>query len=361
LLTDFDLEYYTQVCEQRTFPEDFWNALGSRALFAMLAQGTSLSEFIEKVVELSRNVGTLSYLFIAQNIATLMIKENFEEAQSILPELFSGKAYVSLALSERESGNDAFSLACQAKKENNEFLITGKKDYVTNAQLARFIIVVTRTSQMEKKSLGLTALLVDTQKNREKIRFTQIEKMGLDFLKLYSVEFKETSVPETWKIGKENHAWEVLVKYFNIDRLALAAMLVGMGETALKQAVSFARKREVFGKPIGSYQALQLPLAECAIELSASLALIHESLKRESDPKSKEFGAVALACYAHALKASQRAIDVSLQTLGAQGYLRRSALQALYRDVRYYAIGPLSQELVLANYAEKALGLPRSY
>jgi alkylation response protein AidB-like acyl-CoA dehydrogenase len=179
--------------------------------------------------------------------------------------------------------------------------------------------------------------------------------MGLDFLSLYTIYFNDLKIDKKYILGEQNKGWNIIVKYFNWDKLLLAAMFVGIGEKALDIAIKYSKQRKVFDKIIGSYQGIQFPLAEAHINLVAAKALINQAKEYPDDID------LVFSAYYTALNAASQAIDTSLQVLGAKGYLKNSLIEKFYRDIRYYKIGPLSKELLLANIAYRVLGLPKSY
>ncbi|BBD72041.1 hypothetical protein HS1genome_0430 [Sulfodiicoccus acidiphilus] len=183
--------------------------------------------------------------------------------------------------------------------------------------------------------------------------------MGLDFLTLNNVELNGVEVEKTETVGEIGNAWRSLIGAFNVDRLALAGMLVGSGRRALWLAVQHAKERRTFGRVLGSNQAIQFPLARAHVKLDAAEALVFRSLN-EGDPGSIEFGLAAIESLYQSVEASSEAVDVALQTLGGQGYVE-GPIEMLYRDVRYYKLGPISEEMSLSAIAERTLGLPRSF
>lgn len=356
-------EYFNSVCNSRQFPEDLWNSLGRQKLFGLLVSkgnggdGIELSDFVELVLEFSKQFGTFGYLFIAQNLSAKMFSDfGNEKLRAFLPDLISGRTRINLALTELESGSDAFSIKTKASREGDNFIISGKKHYVTNARNADLLMLVARTSfHQEKQSSGLTTF-VTTKEQYEPSDFINLEKMGLDFLPTYSLQVNAVNVPRDMILGEVDEAWKMLSNTFVLDRILLAAMFIGMGEMALGIAVQYAQERKVFGKVISSHQGIQFPIAESYSFLQAAKSHVRSVSKIWDDGLIKSNRDAPWTAYYTSIKAAYDAIDCSLQTLGASGYVS-STVEKLFRDIRYYRIGPISEQIALSNIAEKTLGM----
>lgn len=361
----FDEDYYDYVYERKEFPEEFWRALGEKKRFGLLVSRKnggseiSFSEFVRDTLEMSKKSGTLTYYFVAQNLSAKLFDDfGTEKLRSLIPKIISGEAKVNLALTEEQSGADALSISTRAVPvEGGKYEITGDKYCVTNGKDADYLMVAARTTeQSEKKSHGLTTFVI-TEKQREKTSYEKLEKMGLNFLPLYSMSFNGIRVDKDSILGEIDRAWSFLSRTFAADRLALGAMFIGMGKMALDRASEYARERAVFDKKIGANQGIQFPLANAYIELSASEAYLLRGAEMLDNNELENHRDIPMGVYYHSVNAASCAIDAALQTLGASGYLS-GFVEKLYRDIRYYRMGPISEQLALVNIAERTLHLP---
>ncbi|AKA48240.1 hypothetical protein IX51_02980 [uncultured archaeon] len=361
----YDEIYYDHVSEKNEFPEDFFSALGADNRFGLLVSNKnggseiSFSEFVQNILDMSRRAGTLTYYFVAQNLSAKLFDDHgTEKLRSLLPEVMAGKAKVNLALTEEQSGADALSINTEAVQTGDgNYSITGDKYCVTNGKGADYLMVAARTSPpSDKKSHGLTTFVI-TEKQPAKTSFVSLGKMGLNFLPLYSVSFNGVKVSRDAVLGEIDRAWSFLSRTFAADRLALGAMFVGMGRMALDRAAEYAREREVFGRKIGSNQGIQFPLARAFIELSASEAYILRGSEMMDNGEIDRNRDIPMGAYYHSVNAASMAIDAALQTLGASGYLS-GFVEKLYRDIRYYRMGPISEQLALVSIAERTLNMP---
>ncbi|MEM0120508.1 MAG: acyl-CoA dehydrogenase family protein [Thermoprotei archaeon] len=356
----FGIEYYLQVVRERRFPLELWRDLGSHSLFGLLVDeelggyGVSIPTFIKAIRTLSYSVGTLAYLFLAQNLVSRMVALNGVGAQldNLLPKLIGGEARVAMGLTEESSGSDALGVTTSAQRVAGGYRIVGRKDYVTDAARVDYIIIVAKTSSNDR-ARSLSAFLVPTHNSG--LTFTEMYKLGLDFLSLNSVTI-DTIIGAQSLLGKENEAWAYLSETFALDRLALAAMLNGVSERLLEDACDYARLRVVFGKPIGANQGVQFPLARIHTELLASKALVDWVAEQYTGSQQDLTANTAAALY-HSARCAYEVADEALQVKGAKGYLEGFE-EACFRDIRYYRIGPLSEELSLSTIARKGLRLP---
>lgn len=363
--SEFDEDYYDHVSNMNEFPEQYWKALGKLKKFGLLVSRknggseTGFGEFIQNTLDLSEKVGTLAYYFVAQNLSAKLFDDfGTEKLRSLIPEVITGKSKVNLALTEEQSGADALAIKASAVMgKDGRYEIRGDKYCVTNGKGADYLMVAARTSENpEKKSRGLTTFVI-TEKQPSKTSFVRLEKMGLGFLPLYNVSFNGVRVDKDSVLGEIDRAWSFLSRTFAADRLALGAMFIGMGRMALSSASSYARERKVFGRKIGTNQGIQFPLAEAYVDLEASEAYLLRASELLEKGELDNHRDMPMGVYYHSVNAASRAIDASIQTLGASGYLS-GYVEKLYRDIRYYRMGPISDQLALVNIAERTLHLP---
>jgi len=369
----FNLNYWREIYENKIFPKDFFLYLGEYNLYGVLVKkefggyGLTLKELVELTYQISKIVGTPSYLLLSHNIVSKLIEEfgNKYLKEELLKGIIKGKYIVSMAANEEVCGNDIFCIKTTAVEKDNRFIIDGIKDYVTNADIADVFLIVTRTANSNKRSYGLTIFAVKSSEIRYNISLRKLNKMGLDFLSLYNIKFNDIEASKENVLGEVNEGWKILKFVFNLDKILLTAALIGTAEKVLYEAVEYAKIREVFGRQIGSFQGIQFPLAEGYVELLASKSLLNELVQNLTSNNYSNFDddqilSNILATYYHAVINSYKIADIALQALAAKGYTE-SIIEKYYRDIRYYEIGPLSTQLILDNIASRGLKLPRSH
>ncbi|MDG6997278.1 MAG: acyl-CoA/acyl-ACP dehydrogenase [Nitrososphaerota archaeon] len=365
--SNFDTAYWRQVYREERFPDEYWQAISKAGIFGLLI-GEKYGGMEKSLLDLAlateetaeRYAGIASYLFLSGNLVSQIFEKNSTEEQKnlLLPKLAKGELKISIALGEEVSGLDASSIETKASKISGGYVINGSKRFVNNVDRADYLVVFARTKPIgEKKSLGVSMFLVPA-KNQE-IKATKLQKLGMQFINNFDVEIKDLKVKDEDLVGELDRAWYNAVDSFNMDRVATAASLIGTGKLALNTASDYARKRTVFGKPIGSNQGIQFPLAEAMAQLLTAEAMMLKAASMQGNG-SAFVSSANYALYTAEIAANYAA-ERALQTFGGHGYYSDYDVERYWRDVRVHKIHPISEELLLCAIAERSLGLPKSY
>jgi acyl-CoA dehydrogenase len=366
----FDLSYWRQIDLTRHFPHDYWDSLAKAGLFGIIIekrwQGMergNLDLFLAVRETAERFSGIASYLYLSGALVSRIFSLYGTEEQKalLLPKLARGELKISIALSEESSGFDASSIESKAMRmQSGKYSLSGTKAFVTNVDLADYLIIFARTSQPDppaRKSMGVSMFLVEA--NNPLIKRRKLERLGMNFVNSFAIEYQDLIVEESSLIGEVGRGWYDIVEIFNLDRILTAASLLGTGRLALKQASNWAKNRTAFGRPIGSNQGVQFPLADAAAQLEVAEAI---SLKAASlADQGKRFSNEAAYGLLSSHNAASTATDRALQTFGGHGYYKDYDVERFWRDVRAHKVHPISEELLLASIAERSLGLPKSY
>jgi len=359
-----DESYWREVYRERRFPDEYWDALSKAGLFGFLVGrergglGRGLLELAQATLATARYYSGLgSYLFLS---GCLMAKtfETVAEGRlrdEVLPKLLAGRSKISVALAEEESGLDALAVKTTARKAGERYLVAGSKSFVTNADRADRLAVFARVGS--GADAGLTVLLADPQS--PSLRLTKLEKIGMEFINLFRVDFENTEVLASDVLGPVGEGWTRMRSIFTMDRILTAASLVGTGWLALDHASAYASRRRVFGRIVGSNQGIQFPLADAAGRLMGAEAMTTKAAALADE--GSDFANEANIALLEAQAASSLATDRAVQTLGGHGYLFDGDVGRYWKDVRVHRVHPMSEELLLASIAARVLGLPRSY
>ncbi len=365
-----DLEYWRQVDQEGKFPTEYWNCLAESGLFGVLIEQKwggmergllDLALAVEETSE--RYAGLGSYLFLSGCLVSSIISSHSsaEMKNELLPKLARGQLKISIALSEESSGLDALSINSKANKMGEHtYSLSGSKAFVNNADLADYLIIFARTSEInpsQKKSFGVSMFLVEAYD--PKIKKRKLSKLGMNFVNSYSIDFEDLTVSESRVLGEVDKAWRNIVGIFDMDKILTAASLIGTGRLALSEASKWAKKRTVFGKLIGSNQGVQFPLADAVAQLEVSEGMTFKAASLVD--QKKNFGNEAAFALLSSATATTAATDRALQAFGGHGYYKEYNVERFWRDVRAHRVHPVSEELLLASIAERSLGLPRSY
>jgi acyl-CoA dehydrogenase len=367
----FSSSYWREVCLEKRFPTEYWNAIAASGLFGILvekkyggmAKGIlDLALAVEETAE--RFAGLASYLYLSECLTAEIFTRLGTESQKreFLPKLASGNVKMSIALSEENSGLDASAIKSTATKSSvDSYLLSGKKAFVNNVDQADYLIFFARTKSIEeagKKMSGMTMFLVPVQDNKN-IRARKLEKIGFDFVNNFSIEVEDLKVDQDQILGRPDLAWYDMINVFNLDRIMTSASLVGTARLALTQASEWAKNRIVFGRPIGSNQGIQFPLADSIAQVEAARAMLLKAASLAD--QGKNFVNEPNYSLISSSNAALTATDRALQSFGGHGYYKEYDVERYWRDVRLHKFHPVSEELLLASIAERSLGLPKSY
>ncbi|TET74814.1 MAG: acyl-CoA dehydrogenase [Dehalococcoidia bacterium] len=266
-----------------------------------------------------------------------------EQKQEFLPKIAGGELLLSLALTEPTFGYEPLAIATRATAHGDDYVISGTKLFVPNANIADYLICVARTgeSPTSRGEEGITLFLVDA--HTEGVACTllkTIDEIGHD--KQCEVVFQDVKVPKKNILGGLNQGWAPLAKVINQATVALCAEMVGGAQAVLEMSVEYSKERVAFGRPIGSFQALQHKMANMLIEVDGAWLLTYQAawMLSEGLPCAKQ---VAMA-KAWASNAYRRVTADAIQIHGGYGFCSEVDTTLYYRR---------------AKAAEFALGDPR--
>jgi isovaleryl-CoA dehydrogenase len=274
-----------------------------------------------------------------------------EQRDDILGGIARG-AVEAIAMTEPEAGSDVGSLTTSAERVDGGYVLSGQKVFCSNARIARHILVVCRTTRSDDKHDGLTMIFVPT--NADGLRMDPIDTMGgreTAHLYLDGVEAPDGAV-----LGEVDRAWMQLMAGLNVERLILAATTLGLGRRAFDDALAYVKERRQFGRPIGSFQALQHRLADLATDLEAARLMTYwvaSAVDREPDRLlPREASMVKL----FVTEAARRTALEGMQLMGGYGYSSEYDMERLVRQTLVTTIYGGTSE-IQRNIIAKSLGL----
>jgi isovaleryl-CoA dehydrogenase len=249
-----------------------------------------------------------------------------EQKQQILGGIASGSVEA-IAMTEPEAGSDVGSLTTSAARVDGGYVINGQKVFCSNSHLSDHVLVVCRTNKGESKHEGLSMIFVPT--DAPGLEMKPIDTLGgRETNYLY---FTDCEAPESAVLGEVDRGWMQLMAGLNVERLILAATLLGVGWRAFDDALAYIKERKQFGKPIGSFQALQHRVADLATELEAARLMTYwVASKVDADPDTmlpREASMVKL----YVTEVAQRAALAGMQMMGGYGYSSEYDMERLVR------------------------------
>lgn len=285
---------------------------------------------IEAVARASATVAVILAVHNSLVCDTLLASGTFGQQATWLPRLVTGEVVGAFALSEAEAGTDAANQQTVAARTADGYVLTGRKVWVANGQVAGVAIVFAATTP-GARGRGVSAFVVPL--DRAGLRTEPgVDSLGVRGLGCVDLVLDNVAVREDERIGEENQGFAVARRALEEGRIAIAAQALGVGQAALDEALAHARTRHTFGRPIAQYQAIQWFLADMATELAAARMLMLKAAATAD--AGAEFGAQAAMAKLAASEAAHKAADKAMQVLASAGYRRGSTVERLFRDVR---------------------------
>jgi alkylation response protein AidB-like acyl-CoA dehydrogenase len=296
--------------------------------------------------ELSRGWMGIAGILGTHSLACAMIARHGTDAQKqrYLPGLADGTRRTAIALTEPDAGTDLQGIKTRAWRDGDEWVIRGTKLWITNARHADPLPVLVKTDpEAEPAHRGMSVMLVDAGTAGFTVA-RDLPKLGYKGPESCEVVLDDVRVPADVVLGGEpGHGLQQVLGGLEIGRINVAARAVGVAQEAYDQALAYARQRESFGKPIGSYQTIQNKLAEMAIGVQTARLLTWWAASRTETGERADIEA-GMAKY----HASEVALTNALEAMrihGGMGYSQELDVERLYRDAPLMAIGEGTNEL----------------
>ncbi len=367
LCADFPDQYWRGL-EPDKYPDDFVHALTSNGWLAALipeeygGAGLSLTAASVILEEINASGGNSAACHAQMyTMGTILRHGTNEQKVRYLPAIASGELRLqAFAVTEPTAGSDTTSIRTTAERVENGYVVRGQKIWTSRAAHSDLMLLLARTTpaeQVKKKVDGLSAFIVDMRTAGDKLRIVPIRTMMNHATT--EVFFDGVELPESALIGEEGHGFRYILDGMNAERILIAAECIGDGRWFINRATNYANERVVFGRPIGTNQGVQFPIAKAyaAIEAADLMRFRAAALFDQGHQSGAEAN---LAKYL-ASEASWEAANVCLDTYGGFGFAAEYDVERKFRETRLYRIAPVANNLVLAYVSQHVLGLPRSY
>ncbi len=275
-----------------------------------------------------------------------------EEQRSEVLGGIAGGAVEAIAMTEPQAGSDVGSLQTAAEPLNGGYVINGQKVFCSNAHISDHVLVVARTTMGEDKHKGLSMIFVPRDADGMEVK--PIDTMGgRETNYLY---FTDCEVPADAVLGEVDQAWMQLMAGLNVERLILAATMLGVAQRAFDDALAYVKERHQFGRPIGSFQALQHRLADMATELEAARLMTHWVASMTDDDPARMLPKEASMVKLYVTEVAKRVSLEGMQLMGGYGYSSEYDMERLVRTSLVSTIYGGTSE-IQRNIIAKTLGL----
>jgi acyl-CoA dehydrogenase len=353
--------------EAEQFDDVLYDALAKLGVFSAGAPAHvggvgDVRDQLVVVEEVAAGPTSMAAFLIAQYAVTQVLGNfgNGDEHRAIVDALLAGRTKVSFSMSEAGGGTDvARVMRTRAERlPGGGWRITGEKMWTSGATLASHLVVLARTTPIERSPVhGVTMFLVPTDAAGVQIR--PLETFGIHGMSTCAVVYDDVVVTDESVLGEVDAGMRQVFATINREGLNAAAACIGAGRGALELAVQYAKDREVFGKPVGAFQTPQHWLVDGAVALESARGLMTRAA--EIEVAGGDAGALASMAKLVASEGAERIARNGMQLMGGAGYSRDVAMQRFFRDVRLWSFSPLTNEMVRNRIGEQVLGLPRSY
>jgi alkylation response protein AidB-like acyl-CoA dehydrogenase len=307
--------------------------------------GLDLHAYIAVIEELAAGWMSLSGIINTHTIAaSLIMRQGTPEQQARwLPGLAEGAPRGCLSLSEPDAGSDTRNISCRARRDGDEYLISGTKAWVTNGERAGIVALAARTDE------GITCFIVEKEPGPTFGGITvskNIGKLGYKGIETVEMSYDDHRVGADCVLGGEEglgHGLGFILGALEVGRINIAARAVGVARAAFEAAIRYAQERKTFGKPIAEHQAIQQKLADMGTKLTAARLLTQHAadLKQSGARADVEAGMAKLF-------ASEAAFEISTEALrihGGVGYTTELPIERYYRDAPLMIIGEGTNEI----------------
>jgi butyryl-CoA dehydrogenase len=326
------------------FPEEFGGA------------GAEELSYIIAVEELARVCGSTSITLAAHTSLGSFPIYAFgtdEQRKKYLTPLASGEYVGGMGLTEPEAGSDSGATRTTARRTKGGYILNGTKSFITNASVGKSFVVIAKTDSNASLSHGLSTFIIErgfkgfTNGKKE-------DKLGLRGSDTGELIFEDCFVPQENLLGEEGSGFKYIMKTLDGGRISIGALALGIAQGAFDKCLTYVKERQQFGKPIGSFQAIQMMISDMATEIEASRHLVYNAahLLEAGKPFSKESAMAKLFASETAMRATKNAIQI----FGGYGYMEEYQVERYYRDAKLCEIGEGTSEIQRIVIARQLIG-----
>ena len=279
----------------------------------------------------------------------LMMAGTQAQKEKYLPQIASGEKIMVFALTEPGAGSDAGGTTTTAIADGDDFILNGRKTFVSGAPMADWCLVFAKTDLAAKGSRGISMFVVDLKLPGVSLGAPE-KKMGINGYPTCDVVMEDVRVSKDCLVGPLHRGFSIAMRTLDGGRLGMAAQAVGIAQSCLDESVAYAKERKQFGQPIGNFQGISFMLAEMATEIEAARQLVYHAAELKDAGKDATM-ACSMAKF-YAAETANHCAYKAVQIHGGYGYSKDYKVERLYRDARICSIYEGTsqiQEVVIAG------------
>jgi acyl-CoA dehydrogenase len=365
---EFPDAYWREIDRNRDYPDAFVRKLSELGWLAALipeefgGTGLGITEASIILEEINRSGGVATACHAQMyTMGTLLRHGNDEQKRRYLPKIATGELRLqAFAVTEPNAGSETTRLQTSAVRKGERYLINGQKIFISRVLQSDLMLLLARTTpydELQDKTRGLSVFIVDLKENRDRIEVKPLDLMINHHTN--ALFFDNVEVPAENLVGEEGMGFRYIIDGWNAERILVAAEAIGDGRWFVERAAKYASERIVFGRPIGSNQGVQFPIARAYANIEAA-DLVRYQAATKFDRKERCGAEANLAKYL-ASEAAWEAANACLTTHGGYGFAAEYDVERKFRETRLLTIAPVSNNLVLAYLGQHVLAMPRSY
>jgi butyryl-CoA dehydrogenase len=331
-----------------TFPVDTVRRMGELGLFGLpfpeeyggsAADLLTLCLAIEEIARVDSSMAITLEAAVGLGANPIFHFGSEEQKQRWLPDLAAGRALAAFGLTEPDAGSDAGATRTRADRDGDEWVINGTKAFITNSgtELTSLVTVTARTGPDEISSIivpaGTAGMVVEPS----------YRKMGWRASDTHEIRFDDCRVPVSNLLGDQGRGLHQFLSILDDGRVAIAAMAVGVVQGCLDHSVAYAKERQAFGKPIGTYQSIAFKCADMEVSLEAARMLTYRAAWLRDD--GRPFRRAAAQAKLFAAEAAVDATRDATQIFGGYGFVDETPVSRFYRDAKALEIGEGTSEI----------------
>ena len=329
--------------EQNQFPREILHDIAKADLFGIFVPeeygglGGGCYEIVLAMEELARGcVGVAtSYAASALGIFPVILAGSEEQKEKYLPEIATGSRWAAFGLTEANAGSDASGIRTTAVEDGDSWVLNGTKQWITNGGESEIYSIVALTDP-SKGARGASIFIVED--GDPGFSYGKKEnKMGIRSSATRELILQDCRIPKDRLVGRRGTGFITVMKTLDLSRPGIASLGVGLAQAALDEAVTYAKQRVQFGKPIISFQAVQHMLADMAMQVEAARALVYAAA-RHIDQHPKDMSKASSMCKVFATDVAMKVTTDAVQVLGGYGYMKEYPVEKMMRDAKILQI-----------------------
>ena len=329
---------------------------------ALGGQGRSFLDAVLATEEMAKCCTVTARIVVETNMGAIstVMAYGSETQKKLAAKLVLAGDKPAICITEPDAGSDALAMTTRADRRGDNYIINGKKHWITGAGISRLHLIFARVFDEQGGELGIGGFLAARGDSKGLMVTRRERTMGLRGMPEGELTFEDLEVPASMVVLPPSgfrRGFADLMNAYNSQRVGAGAVAMGVAAGALELALGWVKQREQFGRPIGEFQGLQWILADMQTQLTASRLMLYQAA-RSRGPDGSAFPDPTLAAQAKifAAESAIKTVNDALQLFGARGYSRDLPLERMARDVRMFTIGGGTAQVLRTLVASKMLG-----